>query len=197
MRKASVSRKTTETDIAVSLNLDGTGRYNISTGIGFLDHMLELFARHSLIDLEIRAAGDLHVDLHHTTEDVGIAVGQALDKALADRRGIRRYGSSFIPMDEALSRASLDLSGRPHLVWKVAFSTDRIGTMESELFKEWFRALVLNCRMTLHVETLYGDNNHHIVESCFKALGRALRGAVEIDERQKAEIPSTKGTLQG
>lgn len=197
MRQASVLRKTTETDVAVSLNLDGTGTYQVATGIGFLDHMLELFAGHSLIDLEVRSKGDLHVDMHHTVEDVGITVGQALDKALSDRRGVRRYGSASIPMDEALSKVSLDLSGRPHLVWKVSFSRPKIGDMDVELLREWFQAFVLNSGITLHVETFHGDNNHHIAESCFKALARALRDAVEIDERQKSQIPSTKGRLQG
>jgi imidazoleglycerol-phosphate dehydratase len=197
MRQASVTRKTSETDVAVNLNLDGTGTYLVETGIGFLDHMLELFARHSFIDLEVRAKGDLHVDMHHTVEDVGITAGQALDKALSDRRGVRRYGSALIPMDEALSRVSLDLSGRPHLVWKVSFSRPKIGDMDVELLREWFQAFVLNSSITLHVETLYGDNNHHIAESCFKALARALRDAVDIDERQKSQIPSTKGSLQG
>lgn len=197
MRQASVTRKTGETDIAVSLNLDGAGTSQIATCIGFLDHMLELFARHSLIDLEVKAKGDLRVDMHHTVEDVGITIGQALDRALLDRRGIRRYGAAFIPMDEALTRVSIDVSGRPHLVWKVPFSRSRIGDMDVELFREWFQALVLNSGITLHVETVYGDNNHHMAESCFKALARALRDAVEIDERQKSQIPSTKGSLRG
>jgi len=195
MRSASVARKTGETDIAVTLNLDGSGSYQVATGIGFLDHMLELLARHSLLDLEVKAKGDLHVDMHHTVEDVGIVIGQALDKALGERRGIRRYGSTYVPMDEALTRVSLDISGRPHLVWKVPFLRACIGTMDVELFREWFQALVLNARMTMHVETLYGDNMHHIAESCFKALARSLRQAVEIDERQKTRIPSTKGSL--
>jgi|SRR5688572_29722385 len=195
MRSASVTRKTGETDIAVNLNLDGTGSYQVATGIGFLDHMLELLSRHSLIDLEVKAKGDLHVDMHHTVEDVGIVIGQALDKALGARRGIGRYGTAYVPMDEALTRVSLDISGRPHLVWKVSFLRSHIGVMDAELFREWFQALVLNARITLHVETLYGDNMHHIAESCFKALARSLRQAVEIDERQKAQIPSTKGSL--
>ncbi|HEX2338550.1 MAG TPA: imidazoleglycerol-phosphate dehydratase HisB [Hyphomicrobiaceae bacterium] len=195
MRSASVARKTGETDIAVNLNLDGSGNYQVATGIGFFDHMLELLSRHSLIDLDVKAKGDLHVDMHHTVEDVGIVVGQALDKALGARRGIGRYGTAYVPMDEALTRVSLDISGRPHLVWKVAFLRAHIGAMDVELFREWFQALVLNARITLHVETLYGDNMHHIAESCFKALARSLRQAVEIDERQKAQIPSTKGSL--
>ncbi len=197
MRQASIARKTGETDIAVTLDLDGSGACRASTGIGFLDHMLELLARHSLIDLEVKAKGDLHVDMHHTVEDVGITIGQALNKALSDRRGIRRYGAASIPMDEALSRVSLDISGRPHLVWKVSFSRSKIGEMDVELLREWFQALVFNSGITLHVETPYGDNNHHIAEACFKGLARALRDAVEIDQRRKSQIPSTKGSLQG
>jgi imidazoleglycerol-phosphate dehydratase len=195
MRSASVARKTGETDITVNLNLDGSGNYQIATGIGFLDHMLQLLSRHSLVDLEVKATGDLHVDMHHTVEDVGIVIGQALDKALGARRGIGRYGTAYVPMDETLTRVSLDISGRPHLVWKVSFLRSRIGSMDAELLREWFQALVLNARVTMHVETLYGDNMHHIAESCFKALARSLRQAVEIDERQKAQIPSTKGSL--
>jgi imidazoleglycerol-phosphate dehydratase len=197
MRQASIARKTGETDIAVTLDLDGSGACRAATGIGFLDHMLELLARHSLIDLEVKAKGDLHVDMHHTVEDVGITIGQALNKALSDRRGIRRYGAASIPMDEALSRVSLDISGRPHLVWKVSFSRSKIGEMDVELLREWFQALVFNSGITLHVETPYGDNNHHIAEACFKGLARALRDAVEIDRRRKSQIPSTKGSLQG
>jgi imidazoleglycerol-phosphate dehydratase len=196
MRQASIARKTGETDVAVTLDLDGSGSCQAATGIGFLDHMLELLARHSLIDLKVEAKGDLHVDLHHTVEDVGITIGQALNKALSDRRGIRRYGAASIPMDEALSRVSLDISGRPHLVWKVAFSRSKIGEMDVELLREWFQAFVLNSGITLHVETPYGDNNHHIAEACFKGLARALRDAVEIDQRRKSQIPSTKGSLQ-
>lgn len=195
MRSASVARKTGETDVTVTLNLDGSGSYQVATGIGFFDHMLELLARHSLVDLEVKAKGDLHVDMHHTVEDVGIVIGQALDKALGERRGITRYGSAYVPMDEALTRVSIDISGRPHLVWRVPMLRSRIGAMDVELFREWFQALVLNARITLHVETLYGDNMHHIAESCFKALARSLRQAVEIDERQKSLIPSTKGSL--
>jgi imidazoleglycerol-phosphate dehydratase len=197
MRQASIARKTGETDIAVTLDLDGSGACRAATGIGFLDHMLELLARHSLIDLEVKAKGDLHVDMHHTVEDVGITIGQALNKALSDRRGIRRYGAASIPMDEALSRVSLDISGRPHLVWKVSFSRSKIGEMDVELLREWFQALVFNSGITLHVETPYGDNNHHIAEACFKGLARALRDAVEIDQRRQSQIPSTKGSLQG
>lgn len=195
MRSASVARKTGETDVTVTLDLDGSGSYQVATGIGFFDHMLELLARHSLVDLEVKAKGDLHVDMHHTVEDVGIVIGQALDKALGERRGITRYGSAYVPMDEALTRVSIDISGRPHLVWRVPMLRSRIGAMDVELFREWFQALVLNARITLHVETLYGDNMHHIAESCFKALARSLRQAVEIDERQKSLIPSTKGSL--
>jgi imidazoleglycerol-phosphate dehydratase len=195
MRLASIARKTAETDIQIKLNLDGSGLYQVATGIGFLDHMLELFARHALIDLDVKAVGDLHVDFHHTTEDVGICIGQALDRALADRRGVKRYGSATIPMDEALTRVSIDLSGRPCLVWKVAFPRSSIGNFDAELLREWFQALVLNARMTLHIENFHGDNMHHIAESSFKALARALRQAVEIDDRQPSVVPSTKGTL--
>ena len=197
MRSAEIKRKTTETDVEVSLNLDGTGVYDIETGIGFLDHMLEQLSKHSLIDLKLRVAGDLHIDMHHTTEDSGIAIGQALSKALGERRGIRRYAHAYLPMDEAMSRAAIDVSGRPYLIWKVAFTGPKIGDMDTELFKEWFRAFAQNAGITLHMENLYGDNNHHIVESCYKALARALRGAVEIDPRMADAIPSTKGTLGG
>ena len=197
MRMASLKRKTGETSVEVSLNLDGDGTYNVSTGIGFLDHMLALLARHSLIDLEVKAQGDLHVDMHHTVEDVGITTGQALSKALAERRGVRRYGYAYIPMDEALTRVVLDLSGRPHLVWNVAFSRLSIGEFDVELLREWFQAFVVNAGITMHVETLQGDNSHHIAESCYKALAHALRQAVELDARQQSRIPSTKGILQG
>jgi|TARA_B100001059_G_C17672859_1_gene495478 imidazoleglycerol-phosphate dehydratase len=197
MREAEVARKTAETDIEVALNLDGTGKYDIQTGIGFLDHMLESLARHSLIDLKVRAEGDLHIDFHHTTEDTGIAIGDAVHKALGDRRGIRRYASSMIPMDETLSRVSIDVSDRPYLIWKVDFSKPKLGEMDTELFKEWFQAFAQNARITLHVENIYGENNHHIVESCFKALARALRDATETDPRAADSIPSTKGTLGG
>ncbi|MBT5646897.1 MAG: imidazoleglycerol-phosphate dehydratase HisB [Rhodospirillaceae bacterium] len=197
MREAKVARKTTETDIEVALNLDGTGKYDIQTGIGFLDHMLESLARHSLIDLKVRAEGDLHIDFHHTTEDTGIAIGDAVHTALGDRRGIRRYASSMIPMDETLSRVSIDVSDRPYLIWKVDFSKPKLGEMDTELFKEWFQAFAQNARITLHVENIYGENNHHIVESCFKALARALRDATETDPRAADSIPSTKGTLGG
>jgi imidazoleglycerol-phosphate dehydratase len=197
MRMASLKRKTGETSVEVSLNLDGDGTYSVSTGIGFLDHMLALLARHSLIDLEVKAQGDLHVDMHHTVEDVGITLGQALSKALAERRGVRRYGYAYIPMDEALTRVALDLSGRPHLVWNVAFSRSSIGEFDVELLREWFQAFVVNAGITMHVETLQGDNSHHIAESCYKALAHALRQAVELDARQQSRIPSTKGILQG
>tara|TARA_R110002126_G_scaffold65068_2_gene166122 strand:- start:2399 stop:2992 length:594 start_codon:yes stop_codon:yes gene_type:complete len=197
MREAKVARKTTETDIEVSVNVDGTGKYDIETGIGFLDHMLEIFSRHGLMDLTVRAKGDLHIDFHHTTEDTGIAIGEAVHKALGDRRGIRRYASAMIPMDETLSRVSIDVSDRPYLIWKVNFTKPKLGEMDTELFKEWFQAFAQNARITLHVENLYGENNHHIVESCFKALARALRDAMETDPRAADSIPSTKGTLGG
>ncbi len=197
MRMASIKRKTGETSVEVSLSLDGEGTYSVLTGIGFLDHMLALFARHSLIDLEVKAEGDLQVDMHHTVEDVGITLGQALSRALAERRGIRRYGYAYVPMDEALTRVALDLSGRPYLVWNVAFSRSTIGEFDVELVREWFQAFVLNAGITMHVETLQGDNSHHIAESCYKALAHALRQAVELDPRQQSRIPSTKGILQG
>jgi imidazoleglycerol-phosphate dehydratase len=197
MRKASLDRKTTETQIAVSINLDGTGAYDVKSGVGFLDHMLELLARHSLIDIKVRAKGDTHIDFHHTAEDIGIALGQAFAKALGNRKGIHRYAYSFLPMDEALTRAAIDVSGRPYLIWKVEFSRPKIGEFDTELVREWFQAFAMNAGVTLHVETLYGDNCHHIAESCFKALARVLRGAIEIDSRQKDRIPSTKGSLKG
>ena len=197
MREAKVARKTTETDIDVSVNVDGTGKYDIDTGIGFLDHMLEIFSRHGLMDLTVRAKGDLHIDFHHTTEDTGIAIGEAVHQALGDRRGIRRYASAMIPMDETMSRVSIDVSDRPYLIWKVEFTKPKLGEMDTELFKEWFQAFAQNARITLHVENLYGENNHHIVESCFKALARALRDAMETDPRAADSIPSTKGTLGG
>jgi imidazoleglycerol-phosphate dehydratase len=197
MRKASLDRKTTETQIAVSINLDGTGAFDVKSGVGFLDHMLELLARHSLIDIKLRAKGDTHIDFHHTTEDTGIALGQAFAKALGNRKGIRRYADCFLPMDEALTRAAIDVSGRPYLIWKVEFSRPKIGEFDTELVREWFQAFAMNAGVTLHVQTLYGDNCHHIAESCFKALARVLRGAIEIDPRQKDRIPSTKGSLKG
>ena len=197
MRSAEIHRKTAETSIDVEVNLDGTGEYDISTGIGFLDHMLEQLSRHSLIDLKVKAVGDLHIDQHHTTEDTGIAIGEAVAKALGDRKGITRYGSAYAPMDETLTRCALDISGRPYLVFKAEFSTPRLGEMDTELFEHWFHSFAGSAGITLHVETLYGANNHHIIESCFKALARALRVAVEIDPRKADSVPSTKGTLGG
>ncbi|CAA7613460.1 Imidazoleglycerol-phosphate dehydratase [Candidatus Terasakiella magnetica] len=197
MRQGSIERSTTETRIKVSVALDGTGSYSVKTGVGFLDHMLEQLSRHSLMDLTVAAEGDLHIDAHHTTEDVGIAIGQAVNQALGDRKGIHRYGSAYVPMDEALTRVALDLSNRPYLIWKVTFGRDKLGTMDTELFKEWFQAFAQAAGATLHVECLYGDNDHHIVESCFKALARALRDAMEIDPRKADAVPSTKGTLGG
>ncbi|HTJ58148.1 MAG TPA: imidazoleglycerol-phosphate dehydratase HisB [Devosiaceae bacterium] len=195
MRKARIARKTNETDIVIELDLDGTGKHDMATGIGFLDHMLDQLSRHSLIDMTVRAKGDLHIDFHHTAEDVGIAIGQAIKEALGDKKGIRRYASADLPMDGTLTRAAIDVSGRPFLVWKVEFTRDKVGEMDTELFQEWFQAFAMNAGVTLHVETFYGDNNHHIAESAFKALARALRDAVEIDPRAADRIPSTKGTL--
>ena len=195
MRKAEIKRKTNETDIAVAIDLDGTGAYDIETGVGFLDHMLDQLSKHSLIDIKVRAKGDLHIDFHHTAEDVGIALGEAIKKALGDKKGIRRYASADLVMDGTLTRVALDVSGRPFLVWKVAFTHGKVGEMDTELFREWFQAFAMNAGITLHVETPYGDNNHHIAESASKALARALRAAVEIDPRAKDVIPSTKGTL--
>ena len=194
-RKATLERKTSETSIDVTVDLDGEGRYEIETGIGFLDHMLAQLSRHSLIDIRLKAEGDLHIDAHHTTEDSGIALGQAMSKALGERKGIVRYGSAMIPMDETLTRVALDVSNRPYLIWKVDFTQDRLGTMDSELFREWFQAFAFNAGLTLHVENLYGINNHHIVESSYKGLARALRQAIEIDPRKADAVPSTKGTL--
>ena len=194
-RRAYVARATKETSIAAAINLDGTGKYDIKTGIGFLDHMLEQLSRHSLIDITLRAEGDLHIDYHHTTEDAGIVLGECLSKALGDRAGIRRYGSAHIPMDETLTEVALDASNRPYLIWKVNFSKPKLGTMDTELFKEWFQAFAQLGGLTLHVWNHYGDNNHHIVESCFKGLARALRVAVELDPRQLTVVPSTKGVL--
>jgi len=197
VRRGRVERKTHETQIVVELNLDGTGSYEVSTGIGFLDHMLEQLSRHSLIDLKVEAKGDLHIDFHHTTEDVGIAIGDAFNQALGDRKGITRYGSALSPMDETLSRVALDASNRPFLVWKVDFARDKLGDMDTELFKEWFAGFAQSAGLTLHVETFYGENNHHIVESVYKGLARALRQAVEIDPRKADQVPSTKGVLGG
>jgi imidazoleglycerol-phosphate dehydratase len=195
MRTAEIRRKTKETEIEVALDLDGTGIYDVKTGIGFLDHMLEQLSRHSLIDLKLRAKGDLHIDFHHTTEDTGIAIGSAVGQALGERRGIVRYGAAMIPMDETLTRVALDMSNRPYLIWKVGFSKPKLGDMDTELFKEWFQAFAQTAGATLHVENLYGENNHHIVESCFKGLARALREAIAIDPRSAVAVPSTKGTL--
>jgi imidazoleglycerol-phosphate dehydratase len=195
MRKAEITRKTNETDITVAINLDGSGTHDIATGIGFLDHMLDQLAKHSLIDVKVAAKGDLHIDFHHTAEDVGIALGEALKQALGDKKGIRRYASADLPMDGTLTRVAIDVSGRPFLVWKVKFSRDKVGEMDTELFREWFQAFAVNAGITVHVENFYGDNNHHIAESAFKALARALREAVEIDPRAPERIPSTKGTL--
>ncbi|MEZ5788467.1 MAG: imidazoleglycerol-phosphate dehydratase HisB [Xanthobacteraceae bacterium] len=197
MRTATVTRKTKETDIEVAVDLDGRGTAQVATGIGFLDHMLDLFARHSRIDLVVKAAGDLHVDHHHTTEDVGIALGQAVKQALGDMAGIGRYADVHLPMDETLTRVALDISGRPFLVFKAVFARDKIGTFDTELVREWFQAFAMNAGITLHVETLYGANDHHISESCFKGLARALRAAVAIDPAAQGEVPSTKGTLGG
>jgi len=197
MRKADIERKTKETEITVSVNIDGTGKADIETGIGFLDHMLEQVARHSLMDVTLKAKGDLHVDQHHTTEDSGIALGQAVAQALGDKKGITRFASVYLPMDEALTRVSLDVSGRPFLVWNVEFTRPKIGDMDTELFREWFGAFAQNAGLTLHVESLYGENNHHIIESCYKGLARALGQALAIDPRQKDLVPSTKGTLSG
>jgi imidazoleglycerol-phosphate dehydratase len=197
MREGSVTRKTKETSIEVRVNLDGTGIYDVSTGIGFLDHMLEQLSRHSLINLYVRAEGDLHIDFHHTTEDTGIAIGQAVNEALGDNAGITRFASAYIPMDETLSRVALDISARPYLIWRVDFSKPKLGDMDTELFKEWFQAFAQAAGITLHVENLYGENNHHIVESCFKGLARALRSATTIDPRAADVVPSTKGTLGG
>jgi imidazoleglycerol-phosphate dehydratase len=195
MRQARIERKTKETEITVSVNLDGTGKYNVSTGIGFLDHMLEQLSRHSLMDLEVTAKGDLHIDFHHTTEDTGIAIGEAVNKALGDRKGIVRFGSALVPLDEALSQVVVDCSNRPYLVWKVNFTRPKLGDMDTELFKEWFQAFAQAAGLTLHVETLYGDNNHHIVESAYKGLARAFRTAITLDERALGVVPSTKGVL--
>jgi imidazoleglycerol-phosphate dehydratase len=197
MRKAEIERKTNETTVRVALNLDGSGAFAIKTGIGFFDHMLEQLSRHSLIDLEVSAKGDLHIDDHHTVEDTGIAIGQSLVKALGDRKGIRRYASLLMPMDETLIRIAIDVSGRPYFAWKAEFPSAKIGSFDTELVGEWFRAFVMNSGVTLHVERLAGENSHHIAEGCFKALARALREATEIDARQSGRIPSTKGSLQG
>ena len=195
MRTATIERDTSETRVAVTLDLDGSGTYDIATGIGFFDHMLEQLSRHSLIDLHVRTQGDLHIDQHHTVEDTALAIGAALARALGDKRGIRRYGSALSPMDECLTRVALDISGRPWLVWKTQFSQKRLGEMDTELFQHWFHSFAQAAGITLHVETLHGDNNHHIAESAFKGLARALREAVEIDARKADAVPSTKGVL--
>jgi imidazoleglycerol-phosphate dehydratase len=194
-RRAAVKRRTKETAITASVDLDGTGAYDVATGVGFLDHMIEQLARHSLIDITLKANGDLHIDQHHTTEDSGIALGQALAKALGDKKGIARYGFAYLPMDDTLTRVALDISGRSYLVWKVAFTRSKVGEMDTELFREWFQAFAQHGGLTLHVETLYGENSHHIAETCYKALAKALRQAIAIDERQKGSVPSTKGQL--
>jgi imidazoleglycerol-phosphate dehydratase len=197
MRRATIERRTAETDVTVTVDLDGTGKARAETGVGFLDHMLELLARHALIDLEVSAKGDTHVDFHHTTEDVGIVLGQALRKALGDLKGIRRYGDVHLPMDETLTRVALDISGRPFLVWRTEFPAQKVGDFDTELVREFFQGFATHAGITLHVETFYGANAHHIAESCFKGLARALRTAVEIDPRTRDEVPSTKGRLAG
>jgi imidazoleglycerol-phosphate dehydratase len=194
-RRATVNRRTKETAISASVDLDGTGAYDVSTGVGFLDHMIEQLARHSLMDITLKAEGDLHIDQHHTTEDSGIVLGQAFAQALGDKAGIARYGSAYLPMDETLTRVALDASGRPFLIWQVEFTRSKIGEMDTELFREWFQAFSQHAGLTLHVENLYGENSHHIAETCYKALARALRQAIAVDERQSGRVPSTKGQL--
>jgi imidazoleglycerol-phosphate dehydratase len=195
MRIAKVNRKTKETSIEAEINLDGKGIYKIDTGIGFLNHMLEQLSKHSLVDINLKAKGDLHIDLHHTTEDSGIVIGEAIAKALGDKKGIKRYSHAYIPMDETLSRVSLDISNRPYLIWNVKLKVEKLGEMDTELFKEWFQAFSQSAGITLHVENIYGDNSHHIIESCFKGLARALRLALEKDSRAGDSLPSTKGIL--
>ena len=195
MRIAKINRKTKETSIEAEINLDGTGIYKIDTGIGFLNHMLEQLSKHSLVDINLKAKGDLHIDLHHTTEDSGIVIGEAIAKALGDKKGIKRYAHAYIPMDETLSRVSLDISNRPYLIWNVKLKVEKLGEMDTELFKEWFQAFSQSAGITLHVENIYGDNSHHIIESCFKGLARALRLALEKDSRAGDSLPSTKGIL--
>ena len=194
-RKAKISRKTKETSISVEVNIDGKGKYKIDTGIGFLNHMLEQLSKHSLIDLNVKAKGDTHIDLHHTTEDVGIAIGECIKKASNKFKGIKRYAHAMIPMDETLSRVAIDVSNRPYLIWKVKLKVEKLGEMDTELFKEWFQAFSQSAGITMHVENIYGDNSHHIIESCYKALARSLRAALEMDPRNKTSIPSTKGSL--
>lgn len=195
MRTATVARKTSETEISVEINLDGTGEYDIKTGIGFLDHMLEQLSRHGLMDLKVRCNGDLHIDCHHTVEDVALAMGEAFSQALGDRKGINRYAHSYIPMDETLIRVALDCSNRPYLVWKVAFTQDRLGDLDTEMFQHWFQSFALKAGLSLNVAMIDGANNHHIAEACFKGLARALRQAAEIDPRRSDVVPSTKGSL--
>ena len=194
-RKAKISRKTKETSIAVEVNIDGKGKYRIDTGIGFLDHMLEQLSKHSLIDISVKARGDTHIDLHHTTEDSGIAIGEAISKAAGNRKGIKRYAHALIPMDETLTRVAIDVSNRPYLIWKVDLKVEKLGEMDTELFKEWFQAFSQSAGITLHIENVYGENSHHKIESCFKGLARSLKDAFEIDKRIKSSIPSTKGKL--
>ena len=194
-RKAKISRKTKETSIAVEVNIDGKGKYKIDTGIGFLDHMLEQLSKHSLMDINVKAKGDTHIDLHHTTEDTGIAIGEAVKKAAGNRKGIKRYASAMIPMDETLSRVSIDVSNRPYLIWKVNLKVEKLGEMDTELFKEWFQAFSQSAGITLHVENIYGENSHHKIESCYKGLARSLKDAFTIDKRVKNSVPSTKGSL--
>ena len=196
-RTATIERKTKETAIKATVNLDGTGAYRIATGVGFLDHMLEQLARHGLIDIDLEAKGDLHIDFHHTVEDVGIVLGQAVAKALGDKAGITRYASVELPMDEALTRVAIDVSGRPYLIWRVEFTRPKLGEMDTELFREWFQAFAQNAGITLHIENAYGENNHHIAETCYKGLARALRAAIAPDPRQGGRVPSTKGSLTG
>jgi|TARA_B110000211_G_scaffold211120_1_gene249719 imidazoleglycerol-phosphate dehydratase len=194
-RKAKISRKTKETSIAVEVNIDGKGKYKIETGIGFLDHMLEQLSKHSLMDISVKAKGDTHIDLHHTTEDTGIAIGEAINKAAGNRKGIKRYAHALIPMDETLTRVAIDVSNRPYLIWKVDLKVEKLGEMDTELFKEWFQAFSQSAGITLHIENVYGENSHHKIESCFKGLARSLKDAFEIDKRIKSSIPSTKGKL--
>ena len=195
IRKAKISRKTKETSIVVEVNIDGTGKYKIDTGIGFLNHMLEQLSKHSLIDIFVKAKGDTHIDLHHTTEDTGIAIGEAISKAAGNRKGIKRYAHALIPMDETLTRVAIDVSNRPYLIWKVDLKVEKLGEMDTELFKEWFQAFSQSAGITLHIENVYGENSHHKIESCFKGLARSLKDAFEIDKRIKSSIPSTKGKL--
>ena len=194
-RKAKISRKTKETSISVEVNIDGKGKYKIDTGIGFLNHMLEQLSKHSLIDISVKAIGDTHIDLHHTTEDTGIAIGEAISKAAGNRKGIRRYAHALIPMDETLTRVAIDVSNRPYLIWKVDLKVEKLGEMDTELFKEWFQAFSQSAGITLHIENVYGENSHHKIESCYKGLARSLKDAFEIDKRIKSSVPSTKGKL--